>query len=91
VLGATRGSLAFAGLRCKSLEADTRGRAVRTLDLFLDAYLGAGGDPATLTVTCPKVSTVDQVAAPVALCAGLEAAHGIAAGALRFGPRHWRG
>ena len=84
VLGATRGSLAFAGLRCKSLEADTRARAVRTLDLFLEAYLGAGGDPAALTVTCPKVSTVEQVAALVALCAGLEAAHGIAAGALRF-------
>ena len=34
------------GLRCKSLEADTRARAVRTLDLFLEAYLAAGGDPA---------------------------------------------
>lgn len=84
VLGATRGSVAFAGLRCKSLEADTRARAVRTLDLFLEAYLAAGGDPAALTITCPKVSTIDQVAALVALCAGLEAAHGIATGALRF-------
>ena len=82
--GRPRGSVAFAGLRCKSLEADTRARAVRTLDLFLEAYLAAGGDPAALTITCPKVSTVDQVAALVALCAGLEAAHGIATGALRF-------
>ena len=74
----------FAGLRCKSLEADTRARAVRTLDLFLAAYLAAGGDPGALIVTCPKVSTPEQVAALVALCSGLEAVHGVAAGALRF-------
>jgi citrate lyase beta subunit len=83
-LGASRGALAFAGLRHKSLEADTRPRAVRTLDLFLEAYLGAGGDPAALIVTCPKVSAPEQVAALVALCGGLEAAHGIASGSLRF-------
>jgi citrate lyase beta subunit len=83
-LGAARGSLAFAGLRQKSLEADTRARAVRTLDLFLGSYLAAGGDPAALIVTCPKVSAPDQVAALVALCAGLEDAHGIPEGALRF-------
>ena len=35
---------AVRGLRHKSLEADTRDRAVRTLDLFLEAYLSAGGD-----------------------------------------------
>jgi citrate lyase beta subunit len=75
---------AFAGLRHKSLEADTRPRAVRTLDLFLDAYLGAGGDPAALIVTCPKVSAPEQVAALVALCSGLEAAHGVTSGSLRF-------
>ncbi len=74
----------FAGLRCKSLEADTRARAVRTLDLFLAAYLAAGGDPGALIVTCPKVSTPEQVGALVALCSGLEAVHGVAAGALRF-------
>src|SRR3954454_1327592 len=83
-LGAARGALAFAGLRHKSLEADTRARAVRTLDLFLDAYRGAGGDPAALIVTCPKVSVPEQVAALVALCEGLEAGHGITPGALRF-------
>jgi citrate lyase beta subunit len=83
-LAATRGLLPFAGLRQKSLEGDTRARAVRTLDLFLGAYLAAGGDPAALIVTCPKVSAPDQVAALVALCAGLEDAHGIPEGALRF-------
>jgi len=72
------------GLRCKSLEADTRARAVRTLDLFLESYLAAGGDPGALIVTCPKVSAPEQVRALVALCSGLESAHGIAAGALRF-------
>ena len=44
-LGAARAAgtaPAFAGLRRKSLEADTRARAVRTLDLFLEAYLAAG-------------------------------------------------
>ena len=87
VLGAARAARTappFAGLRCKSLEADTRARAVRTLDLFLAAYLAAGGDPGALIVTCPKVSTPEQVGALVALCSGLEAAHGVAAGALRF-------
>jgi len=81
---AARTAPAFAGLRHKSLEADTRARAVRTLDLFLEAYLAAGGDPAALIVTCPKVSAPEQVEALVALCGGLEAAHGVAAGALRF-------
>jgi len=87
VLGAARAAREappFAGLRCKSLEADTRARAVRTLDLFLESYLAAGGDPGALIVTCPKVSAPEQVSALVALCSGLEAAHGIAAGALRF-------
>jgi citrate lyase beta subunit len=87
VLGAARAAGTappFAGLRCKSLEADTRMRAVRTLDLFVAEYLGAGGDPAALIVTCPKVSAPEQVAALVALCDGLEEAHGITEASLRF-------
>jgi len=87
VLGAARAAREappFAGLRCKSLEADTRARAVRTLDLFLESYLAAGGDPGALIVTCPKASAPEQVSALLALCSGLESAHGIAAGALRF-------
>jgi len=87
VLGAARAARTappFAGLRCKSLEADTRARAVRTLDLFLESYLAAGGDPGALIVTCPKASAPEQVSALLALCSGLESAHGIAAGALRF-------
>ncbi len=49
----------FVGLRCKSLEAPTRRRAVRTLRVFLDAL---GTLPPGFVVTLPKVSAVEQVA-----------------------------
>jgi citrate lyase beta subunit len=68
----------FVGIRIKSLEAATRRRALRTLDLFLAAYRGP------FVVTLPKVSGADQVAAMVAVCARLEAAYGLADGALTF-------
>jgi citrate lyase beta subunit len=68
----------FAGIRIKSLEAATRRRALRTLDLFLSAYQ----EP--FVVTLPKVSGTDQVAAMVTLCERLERAYGLAAGFLRF-------
>jgi citrate lyase beta subunit len=68
----------FLGIRIKSLEAATRRRALRTLDLFLTAYAGP------FLITLPKVSGVDQVAAMVALCTTLEKAYGLAAGTLRF-------
>jgi citrate lyase beta subunit len=69
------------GLRCKSLEASTRRRAVRTLDVFL-AELGP--PPDGFVVTLPKVSSVAQVEAMVLLCGRLEPAHGLDPGALRF-------
>jgi citrate lyase beta subunit len=56
----------FLGLRIKSLEAPTRRRALRTLDLFLDAW------PDEVTVTLPKVSGPAQVEAMVAVCEKLE-------------------
>jgi citrate lyase beta subunit len=65
---------AFVGLRMKSLEAATRRRAVRTLELFLD---GLGAVPDGFRITLPKVTSVRQVEAMVALCAALEQAHGI--------------
>ena len=68
----------FAGIRIKSLEAATRHRALRTLDLFLSCY----GEP--FTVTLPKVSGTEQVAAMVAICEKLEAAYGLPAGRLTF-------
>ncbi len=74
----------FAGLRCKSLERATRHRAVRTVFGFHAAFADAGGDPARLVVTHPKVSTVDQVAAITLLTAELERTLDLPTGALRF-------
>ncbi|GIF13152.1 aldolase [Actinoplanes teichomyceticus] len=68
----------FLGLRIKSLEAATRRRALRTLDLFLDSYQDI------CTITLPKVSGTDQVAAMVAVCEKLERGYGLSAGALTF-------
>ena len=68
----------FLGIRIKSLEAPTRRRALRTLDLFLSLY------PEPFVVTLPKVSGPDQVTAMVALCERLEQEYGLAAGALTF-------
>lgn len=68
----------FVGLRIKSLEASTRRRALRTLDLFLSSYQD------TFAITLPKVSGVDQVAAMVTLCEKLERSYGLPAGRLRF-------
>ncbi|MFC6023066.1 DUF6986 family protein [Plantactinospora solaniradicis] len=77
----------FAGLRIKSLTGPDRRRAVRTLDVFLDALLdGATEVPPseTFVVTVPKVSVPEQVAAMVLLCERVEAAYGLPAGWLRF-------
>ncbi|MEU8813242.1 DUF6986 family protein [Actinoplanes sp. NPDC048796] len=52
----------FLGLRIKSLEAPTRHRALRTLEVFLDSY-----QDTDFVVTLPKVSGPAQVAAMVAL------------------------
>jgi citrate lyase beta subunit len=68
----------FVGIRIKSLEAATRRRALRTLDLFLSSY------PDPFTITLPKVSGVDQVLAMVQICERLEDAYGLAAGRLTF-------
>ncbi|GGM97070.1 citrate lyase beta subunit [Actinoplanes campanulatus] len=68
----------FLGIRIKSLEAATRRRSLRTLDLFLDTYQDL------FTVTLPKVSGPDQVTAMVTLCEKLEKAYGLSAGAVTF-------
>lgn len=72
---------AFVGLRCKSLEGPTRRRAVRTLDVFLDAL---GPPPPGFVITLPKVSDPAQVAAFVVLLGRLEQAYGLADQTLRF-------
>jgi citrate lyase beta subunit len=75
---------AFVGLRFKCFEAPTRRRGVRTLDLFLSTLLEQGDLPDGLMITFPKVSTVSQVEAMVAVCEGYEAAAGLPDGRLRF-------
>ncbi|HEY7223754.1 MAG TPA: aldolase/citrate lyase family protein [Micromonosporaceae bacterium] len=72
---------AFVGLRCKSLEAPTRRRATRTLDVFLDAL---GPPPPGFVITLPKVSDPAQVEAMVVLCGRLEKGYGLAHASLRF-------
>ena len=76
---------AFSGLRMKCLEGLVRGRAVRTLDLFLATLAAAGPTPRSgqttlppgFRVTLPKVTSVAQVAAMAGLCAALEAEYAL--------------
>ena len=74
----------FIGLRCKSLEAGTRRRAIATLDIFIGELAARGPLPAGFVVTLPKVTSPDQVRAMSLLCARLEEAHGLADGQLRY-------
>lgn len=75
---------AFVGIRIKSLEASTRRRGIRSLDLFLSGLLQAGELPDGLRITLPKVTTVAQVVAMAHLCARLEEHHGLPPRRLRF-------
>lgn len=84
----------FIGIRFKCLEAATRDRGLRTLDLFLttlvregglkEAGVSADGLPSGLVLTLPKVSAVEQVEVMVEACEQLEEALGLLAGRLRF-------
>ncbi len=74
----------FTGIRFKSLEAATRRRGLRTLDLVLGTLVDHGGLPLGFVVTLPKVSAVEQVTAMVKVTEALEDAHGLAPGSLRF-------
>jgi citrate lyase beta subunit len=74
----------YAGPRIKCLEAATRRRGVRTLDLFLSALLAVSALPDGFVVTLPKVTDVRQVEAMALVCGLLEQAHGLPAGRLRF-------
>ena len=72
------------GIRFKGFEAPTRRRGLRTLALFLDVLLRDGPLPDGFVVTLPKVTAVEQVEALVHAAGRLEAARGMADGALRF-------
>ena len=72
----------YHGIRFKSLEAPTRNRGIRTLDLFVGELGDQIGDG--FVVTLPKVTSVDQVDAMVVACRWLEQDHGLVEGTLRF-------
>ncbi|WP_194395991.1 DUF6986 family protein [Microbacterium atlanticum] len=72
------------GLRIKGLEAQTRRRGIRSLDLFVSGLLEGGELPAGLVITLPKVTAPAQVEAMAAICSRLEERGGLAPGALRF-------
>ncbi|ADG89297.1 DUF6986 family protein [Thermobispora bispora] len=74
----------YVGIRFKSLEAATRRRGIRTLDLVVGGLAEAGGLPEGFVVTLPKVTAVEQVEAMVFVCERLEEAYGLPPGRLRF-------
>jgi len=74
----------FHGIRFKSFEAPTRARGVRTLHRFVGELAAAGALAEGFAVTLPKVTSVDQVLAMVHACTGVEEAHGLPHGTLRF-------
>ncbi len=74
----------FVGLRFKSLEARTRRRGLRTLDLFLGVLCDGSALPDGLRITLPKVTSVAQVEAFAAICARLEDALGLPGGSVGF-------
>ncbi|MBX7451041.1 aldolase [Mycolicibacterium sp. 3033] len=77
-------STPFVGTRFKCLEAGTRTRGLRTLDLFVSGLVDTGVLPDGLTLTLPKVTSVEQVEAMAAVAGALEAAHGLPDGRIRF-------
>ena len=68
----------FMGVRCKSLEKDSRHRAVRTLQMFLGTLLENDRPlPRGFVITLPKVTSAAQVSAMNVLCDRIERAYGI--------------
>lgn len=74
----------LAGIRIKGLQAETRRRGLRTLDVFVRAAVEAGGLPERFVVTLPKVAHVAEVTTAVRICERLEQVYGLSAGSLRF-------
>jgi citrate lyase beta subunit len=64
----------YHGVRIKSLEAPTRRRGLRTLDLFLK-HLGTPADG--FVITLPKVTSVEQVEAMVLVLETFERTYGV--------------
>jgi citrate lyase beta subunit len=71
-------SPAHVGIRCKSLEAKTRRRAIDTIDTFLGAFCENGVKPPFgFVITLPKVTSVAQVNAMNVICERFESAYGL--------------
>ena len=85
--GMERGTLPpFIGIRIKALSAETRRRAVRTLDLFLTTLASTqrGRLPGGFVVTLPKITVAEEVGALASLLDALEAKLGLTAGSIRI-------
>jgi len=76
----------FVGIRIKPLSDELRGRALRTLDLFVGALvrLTAGRLPPNFAVTLPKITSPEQVTAAVEACERIEQARKLEPGSLRI-------
>ncbi|QXE38227.1 aldolase [Streptomyces sp. GMY02] len=74
----------YMGIRMKCLEAAVRDRSIRTLDIFLSGLMEAGGLPAGLVLTLPKVSYAEQVTAMARLAGEFEKARGLEPGRIGF-------
>lgn len=67
----------FHGLRIKSLEAQSRRRGVRTLDLFVGELAAAGALTDGFLITLAKVTSVEQIEAMVVVLEAVERAHAL--------------
>jgi citrate lyase beta subunit len=65
----------YHGLRIKSLEAPSRRRGVRTLDLFVGELASAGALTDGFVITLAKVTSVEQIEAMVVVLDAVERAH----------------
>ncbi|MFJ9348030.1 DUF6986 family protein [Streptomyces sp. NPDC101237] len=74
----------YMGIRMKCMEAAVRDRGIRTLDIFLTGLMTAGGLPAGLVLTLPKVTYPEQVTAMVRLLEAFEKTHGLEPGRIGF-------
>jgi citrate lyase beta subunit len=76
----------YIGIRIKPVTPELRGRAIRTLDIFLTTLVRATGGalPANFVVTLPKVTAPAQAAFFAAVLDAAERALGLARDTLRF-------
>lgn len=74
----------FWGLRFKSFDPASRSRGILTFATFVEQAAARGLLPQNFHPTLPKVTSLEQVRAMVALCASLESSLGLPDGSLKF-------